>query len=202
MRAVVTLIVVLMASPAAAQTCVPTVGFTSDASFWRVGNGSIPDRVAAPAKSRVPAGQLWMVESYGIGYQGDTWLFADAARDLSGSIVMVHSDGVGGMFGWPLGRWAGHAPSLSGHTFGHRELILTEGEGLGLRLDAWWDNQAAFVTFIVKYYAYPAACLSSLKGETVSVTMGPVTPPPDFTALRNAALDAAAKLTTLAQSAP
>lgn len=203
MKLVVALVaVLLLAAPVAAQTCTPTYIHGVANAFSGSGGFALGQTV--------PAGQVWQIESAGIGTDDSAFPYpidfsfgvADSEAlypvELSRAIVGNTPGGVA------AASFHGGTPMMAVS----RRLIIPAG----MKLYGRENGLPAFHNWYISYYGFsvPMACLERLMlgGGTVTQTSA-APPPPDLSALVQAAAAAAAKLTesataltTLSQSTP
>lgn len=147
---------------------------------------------------RVPAGQVWLIKSAGIGTSSNIGARVDY------SLCIDHWVFGQGPIG-SVGSWFVPLELSDGNTYNgtpmlglKRPIVLEEGECLMARANGL--PSATKMDLFYVGWSFSAECLTRLilQPEPQAITVN-VPPPPDFSALLQAAQDAADKLSALSQ---
>lgn len=188
-----TLVLMLLATPAAAQTCTPQPILNG------VANGNNKGNPGFAVGQTVPANEIWQIEAAGIGTDNQGNLtYADFSIGIGDGFKLTPIE----LAAVPQNRNGG-TPMMALT----RRLFLWPGTNLYARQNGLQNGENWYITYYG--FRFPLACAERLLIGGAGSQTSTASPPPDFTALRTAALDAAtaaqdvaAKLNTLAQNAP
>lgn len=194
------LVIMFVAGSALAQDCTPVaiygkVGWSNDSAqnlppdasaSWQVQQDT---NIAHIFSSAVPAGQVWRLRTISLstGYGGNAEYMVEHLVNVPNG-YHYHAIARGS---------AGATPALAVSSADLRADIFVAGERIG-----WRTSGPGPIFGMWSGWAFPASCLPRLLGVDTPVITTTTGAPPDFSALLQAAQNAAAALTTLSQSAP